>query len=352
VDQSYLSGSASILGSRNRNELDQDEVNRTRASRRTVAVEAGHRIGRHRFVAALESEGERFHSRDLIYGGATDQDRSRAHRSLTLEWKMRDLGRLSTDLAVRRDIFSRFKDATTVRGSALLELGGGMSLAANYGEGIAQPTFFDLYGFFPGSFAGNPSLRPEKSKGGEVSLRFAKGATSAALTYYRQRLRGEIVDVFAFPLSTTANGDGASRRQGVELEVGYRPSEAFHLSAAYSYLDASEPRGPGGAQVKEQRRPKHGGSVAVDGQRGRFTYGASIAFTGAHLDTDFDVFPARRVRLDPYWLAGARLAYRLSPAVELHLRVANAFDNAYQDVLGYRTEGRSVHGGIRFALGR
>jgi vitamin B12 transporter len=86
--------------------------------------------------------------------------------------------------------------------------------------------------------------------------------------------------------------------------------------------------------------------------RGRLAYGASIAFTGAHLDTDFDVYPARRVRLDPYWLASARIAYRLTPTVELHLRVANAFDDAYQDVLGYRTEGRSVHGGFRFALGR
>jgi vitamin B12 transporter len=351
-DHAYLAGSASILGSRNRNELGDDEINRTRASRRTIALEAGQRVGRHLFVAAIESEGERFHSRDLVYGGATDQDRRRAHHSLFVEWKMRDLGRLSTDLALRRDVFSRFEDSTTVRGSALLKLGAGMSLAANYGQGIAQPTFFDLYGFFPGSFSGNPSLRPEKSKGGEVSLRYLQGATSAALTVYRQRLRGEIAEVFALPLSTTVNGDGASRRQGLELEIDYQPSQAFHLSAAYSYLDASEPRGPGGAQIKEQRRPKHGASVSVDGTRGRFVYGSSIAFTGAHLDTDFDVFPARRVRLNPYWLATARVAYRLSAAVEMHLRVANAFDADYQDVLGYRTEGRSVHGGIRVAVGR
>ena len=85
---------------------------------------------------------------------------------------MTDLGPLSTGLALRHDVFSRFKDATTVRGSALLGLGGGVSLAATYGQGIAQPTFFDLFGFFPGSFAGNPSLRPETSRGGEVSLRY------------------------------------------------------------------------------------------------------------------------------------------------------------------------------------
>ena len=349
---SYATASASLLGSRNRNLVADDEVNRTRASRRTLGLEAGHRIGRHRFIAAVEGEHERFAARDEAYGGFTDQDRSRRHQSLTLEWKMADLGALSTDLALRHDIFSKFKDATTVRGSALLALGGGVSLAATYGQGIAQPTFFDLFGFFPGSFAGNPALRPETSRGGEVALRYRRGAVGGALTYYRQRLRHEIVDVFAFPLSTTINAEGKSRRQGIEIEADYVASDALRLSATYAFLDASEPRGPAGSQVKEQRRPKHSGSVALDGSRGRLSYGAAVAYTGAHIDSDFDVFPAARVRLAPYWLANARLAWRVADPVELHLRVANAFDAGYQDVLGYRTAGRSVHAGIRLALGR
>jgi vitamin B12 transporter len=70
------------------------------------------------------------------------------------------------------------------------------------------------------------------------------------------------------------------------------------------------------------------------------------------IDTNFDVFPARLVRLDPYWLASARVAYRLTDQVEAHVRVANAFDDHYQDAVGYRTEGRSIHAGVRVALGR
>jgi vitamin B12 transporter len=265
---------------------------------------------------------------------------------------MTKLGPLSTDVAVRHDAFSRFKDATTVRGSALLALGRGFSLAATYGQGIAQPTFFDLYGFFPGSFTGNPSLRPETSRGGEVGVRYHHGAVRGALTYYRQRLRHEIVDVFAFPLSTTVNAEEKSRREGIEAEVQYAPTEALRLSATYAYLDASEPRGPGGSLIKEQRRPKHSGSVALDGTKGRLSYGTAIAYTGAHGDTNFDLFPAQRVRLSPHWLASARIAYRLIDAVELHLRVANAFDDHYQNVFAYRTEGRSVHAGVRLAFGR
>ena len=350
--ESFATASASLLGSRNRNLVGDTEVNTTRASRRTIGIEAGHRHGRHAFFAAVEGEHETFKARDEVYGGFTDQDRSRRHQSLTLEWKMADLGALSTNLALRHDAFSKFKDATTVRGSALLALGGGVSLAATYGQGIAQPTFFDLFGFFPGSFAGNPSLRPETSRGGELSLRFRHGPLGAALTLHRQRLRHEIVDVFAFPLSTTANAEGVSRRQGVEVEADYAPSAALRLSATYAFLDSSEPRGPDGAQLKEQRRPKHSGSLALDGAKGRLSYGAAVAYSGAHLDTNFDVFPAQRVRLSAYWLGSARVAWRVAGPVELHLRIANAFDDAYQDVVGYRTAGRSVHAGVRLALGR
>ena len=58
------------------------------------------------------------------------------------------------------------------------------------------------------------------------------------------------------------------------------------------------------------------------------------------------------MRLSSYWLASARLAYRLTDPLELSVRLANAFDANYQDVLGYRTAGRSVHAGIRLAVGR
>jgi vitamin B12 transporter len=55
------------------------------------------------------------------------------------------------------------------------------------------------------------------------------------------------------------------------------------------------------------------------------------------------------VRLGSYWLSGARIAYHLDDQVELFARAANAFDDRYQDVFGYRTEGRSLHAGVRIA---
>ena len=351
--QASLSGS--LLGSSNINLLGNAEINRTGGRRSTVDAQVSRQFTAgaidNLLIVAASAENEHFTASDVGFGGFTDQSRSRQHRSLTGEWRATMLNRLVADVAVRRDIFNRFRDATTARASLLVHLTPEFSLAGSYGEGIAQPTFFDLYGFFPGSFIGNPSLKTERSRGFEVSARYHHGAFAGSLTAYRQRLRDEIVgtyDAGTF-LSSAANATGASRRQGIEAEANWSVSPALRFAAVYAYLDASEPV-VGSGQLREIRRPKHSGSVTVDGVCGKLSYGASVAYVGRRADVDFDLF--RRVSLAPYLLAGARVGYAVRPGVELFARVANAFDAHYQDVVGYRTEGRSGYAGIRLAVGR
>jgi vitamin B12 transporter len=341
--------SASLLGSSNRNFLADEAINRTSGTRRTFTAQLERRFSTgavaHTIVAAAEAERETFHARDTIYGGFSDQDRTREHQSLTLEWRG-ETKRVTGDIAVRRDIFNRFRDATSLRASLLTNVGGGFAVAGSYAEGIAQPTFFDLYGFFPGSFFGNPSLKPESSRGLEASLRFRREPFEASLTGYEQRLHDEIVDVFS-PVATALNRSGASHRSGIEAELSWHLADKLRLTANYAYLHATQPTDAGIGQEREVRRPKHGGAVALDGSSGRLTYGASLAYSGARLDTNFDVFPAEPVRLHAYLLAGARLAYTVRPGVELFARATNALDQHYQDVFGYRTEARAAYVGLR-----
>lgn len=352
TDQSSWSGQigASLLGSSNRNDLADSEVNRTSGTRRNVNAQLQHRFStgpiRHIIIAAADAERETFTARDPV--GFTDQDRSRSHQSITLEWRG-EMKPLTGDVAVRRDIFNRFKDATSLRASLLAQIGSGFALAGSYAEGIAQPTFFDLYGFFPGSFVGNPSLKPESSRGFEVSLRYHRGSIEAALTGYRQRLHDEIVDNATF--TSTVNAPGISRREGVEAEFGWQLGDALRLSANYAYLHATQPADFAPGQVTELRRPKHSGSVAADGGFGKFSYGASIAYVGAHLDRR-DGPPFDVVRLRSYWLAGTRVAYALRPGFEIFVRASNLLDAHYEDVAGYRTEGRAAYAGIRLASRR
>jgi len=346
--------SASRLGSKKRNYFAGEPINQTSGGRTTFSAQVEHRFSTgsvaHQLIGAVDHESEDFTARDTVYGGFTAQDRTRRHQSLTVEWRAK-AGPVVGDVAIRRDRFNRFRDATTLRISGLANVGRGWSVAASYGEGLAQPTFFDLYGFFPGSFVGNPSLKPESSRGVEASIRYRGSRLQGALTWYRQRLKDEIVDVFdpSTFLASTVNRDAKSRRSGVEAELGWQLGETLRLTANYAYLKASEPGSVGGTQVRELRRPKHSGSVALDGVSGRLSYGASIAYTGTHDDINFDVFPFQTVHLHSYWLGGAQIAYAVSGRVELFARAANAFDANYQDVFGYRTEGRSLYAGIRLA---
>jgi len=65
-------------------------------------------------------------------------------------------------------------------------------------------------------FVGNPDLKPESSRGGEVSLRYSTEGLGGSLTYYHQRLKDEIVDVFDPTTfrSTTENAFGKGKRKG------------------------------------------------------------------------------------------------------------------------------------------
>lgn len=345
------------LTSDNRNRDGDTPLNRTKGDRFRVGGQLVHRLTvgatSHTLIGAIEREDETFRASDTQYFGATDQRRTRGRIAYIGEWRATWSPLLATDIAVRHDDFNRFGNETTVRASAIVTVAEGVALVGSYGEGIAQPTFFDLYGFFPGSFVGNPNLTPETSRGYEAGIRFTRPTFSAEVTAFSNRLRDEIVSVFDSRtfLSSTANATGRSRRRGIEANMEARPIAGVRLTANYTYIDAQDQQVAGGVQLREVRRPRHSGNVAADYGVGRVTLGGSIAYVGGRRDTDFDQFPALPVRLHDYALAAARIAYAITPNIEAFGRIENAFDSNYRDVVGYATQGRGVFGGLRVKIG-
>ena len=341
------------LDSANRNRLAEASLNSTFGERLSAGAQISRRLDRHRITAAVEHEAEDFRARDQVYFGGTDQERERHLTAVIGEWRAQWSEMIETDLALRHDRFSAFRDATTFRASASVKPAAGWRLHAAYGEGIAQPTFYDLYGFFPGSFVGNPALKPESSSGWEAGVRRQSGAFGLGVTGFANRLSGEIVSTFdqATFESSTANADGKSRRRGIEVDADWRPSDTVVLGFNYTLLDADEAGTAGGSAVRELRRPRHSANVFASGSLGRISWGASAAYVGGRRDTDFDLFPAARVTLRDYLLASLRLGWRLTDEVEAYARVENGLGEDYQDVVGYNTAGRTVHAGLRIRLG-
>jgi vitamin B12 transporter len=342
---------ASLLASANRNRLGPAPLNSSFGRRFTAGAQASRTLGKHRLTAALDRQVEDFRARDQVFFGGTDQDRSRSLIATVGEWHAEWSKAVTTDVALRHDRFSAFADATTVHAGANVRPARDWRLIAGYAEGIAQPTFYDLYGFFPGSFTGNPALRPERASSWHAGVRWREQKRlSLGLSLFSARLDDEIVDVFdpATFRSTAANASGTSRRRGLELEGEWRPTTAANFTFNYSWLDAEERQVAGGLKLREVRRPRHSFNLAGNGRAGPFSWGAALAYVGERGDTDFDLFPARSVRLDDYMLASLRLGWRISRALEAYVRAENAFDARYQDVVGYRTPGRTAYAGLRF----
>jgi vitamin B12 transporter len=348
-----LDADVSWLDSANRNRLGEAPLNSTFGDRLTLGAQLSRSFGGHRVTVAVDHQQEQFHARDAAYFGGTDQDRARRLTALVGEWRAEWSPAIVTDFALRHDSFSAFRDATALRASILVRPTRGLTLHGAYGEGIAQPTFYDLYGFFPGSFTGNPDLTPERSRGWEAGAGWRSARLSLDATWFSARLKDEIVDTFdpVTFLSGTANATGTSRRRGLEISASYRSGGGLNIALNYTWLDASEQSLSGGARLPEVRRPRHSANLAAYGQSGRLRWGASLAYVGARRDTDFDRFPAATVTLHDYLLASANLAWRLAPQLELFARTENAFDADYQDVVGYHTPGRTIYAGLRVAFG-
>ncbi len=305
---------------------------------------------RHRLTAALEHDRERFESIDADPTALSNQYRSRLQTSLVGEYRLDAGDWLGGGLAVRRDWNSRFADSTTVRATGAVKPGAGFTLHASYGSGVADPTFYDLFGYYPGFFVGNPNLKPERSRGWDAGAGWARGGYAVDVTWYHASLDNEIVSTFNSTtfLSGVANATGHSRRQGLEASASAKPLDGLTLSATYAYLDATQQTVAAGLQVREVRRPRHSGSLTARWTSTLFDLAASAAITGARSDTDFARFVT--VRLAPYTLLTVSAAWHVTPKIDLTGRIENALDSQYQDVFAYRTPGLTAHAGVRFRL--
>ncbi len=300
-----LSGTleAQYLYSDNKNFNDRMFLNRTAGDRLRVAAQGVSRFviggSKHSLILRLEREDETFIRRDVDNFGATDLDRDRGRSTIIGEWQA-GFGKLvDTDLAVRHDNFSDFRDATTIRAGAVVHLTSQFALTGSYGDGISQPTFDDLFGFFPGSYVGNPDLKPEQSRGFEAGVRWRSPRFDLALTAFSNRLKDETLLVFGGPpdfLATSVNATGKSRRRGIELTGEWRPSPA---SSSMATIPISTPM---------SRRPLAGARVAR---------GAPAQAYGESFD-DLCHRPADARGLGRLCRQADRQRFRLLPGAERH----------------------------------
>jgi vitamin B12 transporter len=301
---------------------------------------------RHRLTGLVEHDQDRLKS-FAGPGAGSNQSRTIEVNALAADYGL-EHGAFNLSLSARRDSHDRFEDATTWR------VGAGWHfdavdgrVRASFGEGVKNPGIYELFGYFPGSFVGNPGLEPERSEGWEIgwdqSLLAGKATVSAV--YFESELDGEIyTDYASFP-STARNSLARSERSGVELSGSWDISADWSAFSSVTLLDSEE------NGVAEVRRPERLASLTVDWHPAGLAWSGALTVdhTGEQIDTDFGSF--QTVTLDAYTLVGGQIRWAASDHFELYVRGENLLDEEYQDVFGYHTPGRGLYLGLRLRNG-
>ncbi len=278
-----------------------------------------------------------------------DPNQSASFETLGLAGEARaSLGALSLNASVRHDDNDgRFEDAETWRIGGAYSFDFGGKLRASAGTGIKNPTFTELFGFFPASFVGNPDLVPEKSTSWEIGWDQSHDSLSWSLTYFDAELEDEIFDTFTpdFSSSSAANRAGDSARSGIEFAADWQINDAFSLNGAVSDITSENDTG-----ADEVRVPDWTASLALDWQsthKDGLRAGLALDHVGKQLDFNFGTFPTETVALDDYTLVAATAEYPITDKLSLTLRGENLTDETVTDVFGFFGPGASVLVGIK-----
>lgn len=151
--------------------------------------------------------------------------------------------------AIRYDYHKSFGSHTSPNLGATYFISDKSRFKANYGTSYRAPSVDELYGAFThggiwGGMAivGNPDLKPEKSKGWEISYEQEFGdTTSAKLTYFDNKKEDAIsYKIEMAPPSQMGkfyNIDSTSSK-GVEFEIKHDFGKGFTLVGNYNWLDS------------------------------------------------------------------------------------------------------------------
>lgn len=305
----------------------------------------GYTVGASTIVGLVDFERETYEREDVQFGGGTNADEAFESIGFAGEYRYSS-GPVDLSLSARHDDNKgRFEDATTWRAGAAYAfdaINGRLRVSA--GTGVKNPTFTELFGFFPGSFIGNPDLKPEESESWEIGWDQTLGPVDLSATYFDANLKNEIFTAFAGFTSTSRNRAGKSDRSGVELTGRWQAAPNVSLSGQATFFESQNE-----ANVDEIRVPDMTASLSADWQvqENGLRLGLGLDHVGEQGDTDFGAFPARLVTLEAYTLASLTAEYPLTDRIAVTLRGENLLDETATDVFGYNGPGAGVFVGLK-----
>jgi len=208
-------------------------------------------------------------------------------------------------------------------------------------RGIQEPSLLENFAQ-EAYYVGNPSLKPETTDSFEAGL---------SREWFSRRVRTEVSwfrnsfhDLILFDFSTDPaswKNVNQSWARGVELSGTVRLAGAISLHTGYTRLYTRD------LQTGQPllRRPLNSGTISLELAPRRWTFAAGGRFVGVRPDSNFFDPSANSVAGYNYVFVNG--SWQATRHIAPFLRIENALDNRYQEVLGYAALRRIAAGGVK-----
>ena len=228
------------------------------------------------------------------------------------------------------------------------------SLRTSIGKAFRPPTVYELYRTWTSSsgvtYAGNPELKPETTASWDIGIEQGlwKGAKIKA-TYFENYMEDLIYRKTVSSTLQELINAGKAESKGVEIEAEQRFGKELRLFANFTYTDA---------KIKENNaKPETVGKRLTDVPEKMFNAGAEFekgpffaSLTGRYVskrysnDENKDTVNNVYTSYDPYFIADAKVSYKLTKFAAVSLSADNIFNREY--FAYYKAPGRSWFGEI------
>lgn len=304
---------------------------------------------------------------------------------------------VSVGLGLRNSHHSLFGNNITWEFNPSVKLSNSSLLFASWSTGFNAPSLYQLYSpeknFNSGITRGNQNLKPETSFSFEIGLKQRiNNHFSYTISYFKTIVRNSIDYVYLWDKNTPIDslsylqyqGDiylniGKQTNQGVEISVNSKLNDKISVIANISLINgkldyrpidvnSSQTHGnqvqvfSNGAFInKEQnsfglvRRPSTANLNIIYNFLEGYSIGADLRYVGSRNDVYYNS------ALGPYGALGTKgmgdytlvdlcINYKIMKGLTGNFRVANIFNQSYNEIYGYTTAKRGFYFSLRYSI--
>lgn len=242
---------------------------------------------------------------------------------------------LTATVALRQDDHSLFGTQETYRITSAAAASERVSFRVAYGTGFRAPSLAELFL----QVYGNPNLKPETSTSSEIGVDWHHDENRVSVTVFNLR----VDDIIGYDPNSYVNRqiDGTSKVSGLEASINWKLLENLSASVNANYTDSKKPlANNSGSREREVRVPRRQISASAD-----YAFNERLQF-GITAQRIEDVVDVGSIKLDDYTLVNFRGVFHIDKNLKANARIENAFDEDYETVSGYGTQGRVFYMGL------